>query len=220
MPTLRRPTAVLALAASAILLTGGGAYAYLSISGSGTGLVTLATVKPLVIEQVSVKDLALGRPADLFGTVTNPNDFDASLLGTEITVKVISDADHPDCDIRNFAIEAPSTKAELIKADGVLELDKGSITLLNATTDQAACHGATLKLEYVLKQALTAPTTKASAAPGSVTSTADKSTTPCTSKPTAASSVEPTTGPTSNPTTTSTAMATATATADATSALP
>jgi hypothetical protein len=222
-PTHHRPAAVLALAASTVLFTAGGAYAYWSVSGSGTGQVTVAPVKPLVIEQARVKGLVLGRSADLNGKVTNPNDFEASLLGTEITVKVISDAHHQGCDVRNFAIEAPSTKATLIKSNGTLKLDKGSITMLNTRTDQAACHGATLTLEYRLQQAPKATPAQAPAASGGVTSTTAP-TTPCTTRQTPSSSIGPTAGPTSTIALTSTARATstatATATADASSALP
>jgi len=227
MPTLRRPTAVLALAASAVLLTAGGSYAYWLVSGSGTGLVKVATVKPLVIEQIGVKDLALGRPADLNAKVTNPNHFEASLLGTEVTVTVVADAGHHDCNTANFSIEAPSTRATLIKANGTLRLDKGSITMLNTRTDQAACHGATLTLKYLLTQKPAPSPEKAPVAPGGVTSTAEP-TTPWTTLRTPASSVGPTAGPTSTAASSSTASSasssasssTATATADAANALP
>jgi hypothetical protein len=217
----------LALAASAVLFTAGGAYAYWSVSGGGTGVVTVATVKPLVIDQVRVKDLALGRAEELNGKVTNPNDFEASLLGTLITVKVIPDAHHKDCDVTNFAIEAPSTQATHIRANGTLKLDKGSITMLNTRTDQAACHGATLTLKYLLKQKPATSPEKAPVAPGGVTSTVEP-TTPWTILQTPPSSVGPTAGPTSttasssasSSTATSTASSTATATADAANALP
>jgi hypothetical protein len=157
MRPIHKPTAVVAVAAAAILVTAGGAYGYWTTSGAGAGRVTVATVKPLVIKQVHVKDLALGRPADLHGTVTNPNDFQASLLGTVITVKVTFDGHHHGCDITNFAIRAPSTKATLIEANSTIDLDKGSITMVNKTTDQAACHGATLTLDYRLKQGPATP---------------------------------------------------------------
>jgi hypothetical protein len=191
------------------------------VNGSGTGLVTVATVKPLVIEQVGVTDLVLDRPADLNGTVTNPNDFAATLLGTEITVKVVADAAHHDCDTTNFTIEVPSTDATLIKANGTLELDKGSIVMLNARTDQAACHGATLTLEYLLKQAPKATPTQSPAASGGVTATAEP-TAPSTTVQPPPSPFGPSATPTSTtvPASTTTGPAPATTTAQATSALP
>jgi hypothetical protein len=218
MPTFRRPTAVVAVAVSAVLFTAGGAYAYWSVSGTGTGSVTVATVKPLVIQQADVKDLALGRPADLNGTVTNPNDFEASLLGTEITVKVKFDVDHHDCDVTNFAIVAPSTKATLIRANGTLELDKGSITMLNTTTDQAACHGATLTLDYLLRQAPTVPSAKAPAPASSVPATPEP-TTSTTTPQTPPNTAEPKSTPVT-PVAGSTAATGSTATAEVTTSVP
>jgi hypothetical protein len=162
MHTLSKPIAVVALTASALLVSAGGAYAYWTASGTGTGTVTVASIKPLLIEQVDVKDLALGSPAELHAKVSNPNDFEASLLGTQITVRVIVDVSHRTCDAANFAIAAPSTKAELIKANSSIDLDKGSITLLNTTAQQAACQGATVTLAYQLKQKPSTPPPSAS----------------------------------------------------------
>jgi hypothetical protein len=156
MHQLRNPTAV-ALATTALLLSAGGAYAYWAVNGAGTGTVTVATVKPLVIEQVDVKGLVLGRPAELSGKINNPNDFQASLLGNAISVKVTLDRGHQRCDIANFSITPPSSTAKLIEANGSVELDKGSITLLNTELDQAACQGATLTLDYLLTTQHTPP---------------------------------------------------------------
>jgi hypothetical protein len=205
MRVIGRPTAVMALVASGIVFTAGGAYAYRTAIGAGVGTVSVAAVEPLVIEQTPVNDLALGGPADLTGKVTNPNDFEASLLATVITVKVTADADHPGCDIKNFAVKAPSTKAELIEAKGSIELDKGSITLLNTTLDQAACHGATLTLKYQLTRAPSSPATAVAAVP--------------TASPSSAGSGTATTGPTVCPSP-SVASGTTTAAGPATSAAP
>jgi hypothetical protein len=134
-----------------ILASAGGAHAYWTVSGAGMGTATIATVKPLEIRQTEVKGLVLGRCAELKGKITNPNDFEASLLGTHITVKASVDQDHLGCSLGNFAIQTPSTKPKSILANGEVSFEGGSITLLNTRNDQAACQGATITLEYLLK---------------------------------------------------------------------
>lgn len=111
----------------------------------------MATIKPLVIDAVDIKGLVIERAVPLKGKMSNPNDFEVSLRGTTITVNVTVDKDHRGCDVANFAVVAPSTKSKLIKAKESVKLDEGSITLLNTELDQAACMGATLTLDYLLK---------------------------------------------------------------------
>jgi hypothetical protein len=148
---LRKPSTVVAVAAAAVMFSAGGAYAYWAVTGAGQGTATIATVKQLEIRQTDVRGLTLGRAVELKGKITNPNDFEASLLGTHITVKASADKDHRPCNLENFAIVAPSTKAKSILAKGDANFEEGSITMLNTRYDQAACQGATITLDYLLK---------------------------------------------------------------------
>lgn len=148
---VRKPSMVVALAAAAVIFGAGGAYAYWVVTGAGRGTATVATVKPLEIQQSEVKGLVLGRSAELKGKITNPNDFEASLLGTHITVKASMDKAHLGCSLENFAILTPSTKVKSVLANGEVSFEGGSITLLNTRYDQAACQGATITLDYLLK---------------------------------------------------------------------
>jgi len=100
------------------------------------------------ISQMEVKDLTLGRTSELKGKISNPNDFEASLLGTHITVKATVDKDHHECSLENFAIVTPTTKAKSVLAKGDVSFEGGSITLLNTRSDQATCQGATITLDY------------------------------------------------------------------------
>jgi hypothetical protein len=148
---LRKPSTVVAVAAAVVVFSAGGAYAYWTVTGAGQGTATIATVKPLEIRQTEVKGLVLGRSVELKGKITNPNDFEASLLGTHITLKASVDKPHLGCSLENFAILTPSTKATSILANGEVSFEGGSITLLNTRNDQAACQGATITLDYLLK---------------------------------------------------------------------
>ena len=148
---VRKPSLVVALAAAMVVFSAGGAFAYWMVTGTGQGTATVATVEPLEIRQSEVKGLVLGRSAELKGKITNPNDFEASLLGTYITVKPSVDKDHHGCSLENFAIRTPSTQEKSILANGEVSFGGGSITLLNTRYDQAACQGATITLDYLLK---------------------------------------------------------------------
>lgn len=53
--------------------------------------------------------------------------------------------------LENFAVVTPSTKAKSVLANDAVSFEGGSITLLNARYDQAACQGATITLDYPLK---------------------------------------------------------------------
>lgn len=147
-----RSTAAVILAATAVLGSAGGAYAYWRVSGAGTGTVAVATVTPLEVKQFAVTGLVLGRSVPLTGEVRNPNDFEASLIGTHFTVTPTVDQAHRRCTpATNFEIVAPTTKAKSIPANGTVEFNKGTITLLDTGSDQAVCQGATLTLDYLLK---------------------------------------------------------------------
>ena len=146
----RKPI-VVGLAAAAVVLSGGGAYAYWTTTGSGHSTATVATIKPLDIKAVDVVGLVMGRSAPLTGKISNPNDSEMSLIGTHITVKLSLDRRHVGCGPENFKVTPPSTKATKVPAHGSVNLEPGSMTMLNTTKDQSACQGATVTLDYLLK---------------------------------------------------------------------
>ena len=148
---LHRPATVITVTGLALLLSAGGAYAYWTVTGSGSSTATIATVKPLVITPVDITGMVLGKAVPLTGEVGNPNDFEASLAGTVFTVKVTADRKHRQCGPTNFEIVVPTTTAKTIPAKGTAAFDKGTITLVDDGSDQAACQGATLTLDYLLK---------------------------------------------------------------------
>jgi hypothetical protein len=147
----RRSAATLTIVGLAVLASASSAYAYWTVYGSGTSTATVATVKPLVIDPVDIKDMVIGRPASLNGEVRNPNNFEASLTDVRLTVTMKVDQDHRGCTAKDFTLAPPTTTAKLIKANGKATFDGGTITLIDTGTDQAACQGATLTLDYLLK---------------------------------------------------------------------
>jgi len=148
---VRKPSVVVAVAAAAVVFSAGGAYAYWVVTGAGKGTATVASVKPLEIKQTEVKGLTLGRAVELKGKVTNRNDFEASLIGTHLSVKTGMDPDHRGCDLSNFVVVVPTIKATTIPAGGSADFGAGLITMLNTNSNQAPCQGATVTLDYLLK---------------------------------------------------------------------
>jgi hypothetical protein len=148
---LRRSAATLTLAGLAVLATTSSAYAYWTVSGSGTGTATVTTFKPLVIDPVDIKNMVIGRPAPLKGEVRNPNNFEVSLTGLQLTVKVKADQAHRACvDRKNIRVVAPKITATLIKANDTTSFDGGTITIIAFGAAKTACQGATLTLDYAL----------------------------------------------------------------------
>lgn len=150
---LRRYSAALTLAAAAVLVTAGSALAYWSITGSGTGTATVATVQPLVIEPVAIVGLVIGQPLELEGVVTNPNPFDVSVIETSFSVEGTVDEAHQGCVVSdNFQLLMPSMAATSVLANSSAPFGGGSIMLVDRPdVDQAECQGATITLEYTLR---------------------------------------------------------------------
>lgn len=142
---------VAAITVTMVLLTSGGAaYAYWTTTGSGTSRATVATIKPLEIKMDDVQ-VALNTATKIVGTLSNPNDFEVSLVGTHIFATASVDANHATCGEENFRVVAPTTKAMKLSAGASTVLDPGSITLIETTKDQTACQGASVTLHYMLK---------------------------------------------------------------------
>lgn len=146
-----RKITVTGLAAAVMVFGASGAFAYWTTTGTGHSTATIATTKPLDIKATNLVGLVIERPAPINGEISNPNDFEASLVGTQITVKLSVDKQYVGCGPENFKITPPSTKATKVPARGSVNLDPGSITLVNTAKDQSTCQGATITLNYLLK---------------------------------------------------------------------
>ncbi len=74
------------LAAICLAFPVGGAYAWFSASGAGTGSATAGTMQPVTIDTSSASPasaLLPGDAADVVLTVSNPNDFAVVVVGVE-----------------------------------------------------------------------------------------------------------------------------------------
>ena len=150
---INRPGVVTSLAIAMVLATGGSAYAYWVVNGTGTGTATVASITPLQITQNNVVGLVMDKPIALSGKVKNLNAFEVSLEGTELAVTGTIDTDHAGCVFAdNFALLVPKPNTKSIAANGAINFDGGSITLTNdPKVNQVACQEAIVTLTYTVK---------------------------------------------------------------------
>jgi hypothetical protein len=147
----RKRISAVSIVTALLVFSGGSAFAYWTVNGFGQSTATVAKVKSLVIAPVDIKDMVIGHPASLKGEMRNPNNFDASLTGLDFSVTLKVDQDHRGCTAKDFRILPPTTKAKSIKANATATFEGGTITMIDTGVDQAACQGATLTLDYLLK---------------------------------------------------------------------
>ena len=148
---MSKSVSIVSIAAVAVLVSAGSAYAYWTVPGAGSSTVSVAEIKPLEVDAAEIKNLVIGIAKPITGEVKNPNDFEVSLLDTHITVKVTVDKAHHECGPENFRVEAPTTKAKTIAAKGTAPFKDGSIKMVDTGRNQVACQGAILTLDYLLK---------------------------------------------------------------------
>ncbi|MGV8967112.1 MAG: hypothetical protein ACOH2F_12620 [Cellulomonas sp.] len=144
-------TTVIAVTTAILLGTAGGAYAYWTSTGGGSGTATTAgTATTLVVHQSGTGITGLvpgGAPQDLSGTFTNsdktPNvSIKVKTLNTSVKV------DNQDCDDNDFVI-AGSVK--IIDANNASQSWSGlTIQLVNTAENQDACKGAVATVTYTV----------------------------------------------------------------------
>jgi copper(I)-binding protein len=134
-------------------LCAGGAYAYWTNSGTGTG--TAATDSPaagqLTVSGTAITGLAPGVAAKtLTGTIANSGTSDASVSSLSVTGAV--DAGHAaGCSVANdYTIVQPTLSLTNVPAGGSIPFSSGSIVFKNTASNQNACKGATVTLTYTV----------------------------------------------------------------------
>ena len=151
----KRKTAV---ATAALMLLGGGmAYGYWTVSGTGTGTAATGTTSDLTVVQTStVSGMAPGdSPQTLSGDFDNPNSGPV-YVGT-VTVSIASvtkDAGAPagTCDATDYTLSnaAMTVDAEVPAGSGVGSWTGATIQFNDKATNQDACKNATVNLTYAI----------------------------------------------------------------------
>lgn len=149
MPSLRRNKKIAVLGTICLLMAAGGAYAYWTQGGTGSGTAGTGTTANLTITQTStVAGLAPGAPAQpLSGTITNPND--GTVHVASVTAALSSTGLPAGCTTADYQINDAVSTVDADVASGASANWSGpSIQMVNSATNQDACKTATVTITY------------------------------------------------------------------------
>ena len=141
-------------AGAVLLIAAGGAYAYWTTTGSGTGSATNGTSVGITINQTStITGLYPGGPAvALSGNFDNTNS-GAVYVGT-VTATLVDvtggSGGTPACTTADYTLASPAAtvNADIASGNGVGAWSGPTIQLKNLATNQDACKNATVNLAY------------------------------------------------------------------------
>lgn len=142
---MKRKTLALAVAGGLTVATAGGAYAYWTTTGSGTGSATNASSNgTVVLHAAFANGLTPGGSETV--TYTADNAGTSSLYVGTISATVSIDAGHSTCLASDFTI--PSTTSNTTVAPGATGVAAGTGTLsfANTAANQDGCKGAIVTL--------------------------------------------------------------------------
>ncbi len=155
MNASRRKVTAIIVSTAALLAIGGGAYAYWTLSGSGTGSATTGTVSgSITVNQTSViTDLRPGgSPQTLSGDFDNSDS--SPVYVTSVTVSIDSVVTSPvggSCDATDYTLAGATMAvgAEIPSGTNQGSWSGATIAFDNkAGVNQDDCQGATVNLAY------------------------------------------------------------------------
>jgi hypothetical protein len=172
MRILRSKRGRVALAVVALLATAGGALAYFTTSGSGTGPATVGASSALTIHGTSASTLYPGTSSTVSFTVDNPSpgrqqvgtihlasvkacpsgdSWTGSVCsnsGTEITACETVETGSSDTTTANFWMPDVVANQQLSNGNGQTVTTTGTLTMNNLNSSQNSCQNANLTLNF------------------------------------------------------------------------
>jgi hypothetical protein len=149
---MRKRIVLLAAPVIAASLGAGTAYAYFTSSGSGTGSASTGNMQPVTVAASTgtpSTPLLPGGSGDVTMTVTNPNDFDVTLVGVTSTGDVTADGDHSGCTTTGVSFVSPTDLSTTIPADGATQVDLPAAATMSAASS-SGCQGATFSIPVTI----------------------------------------------------------------------
>jgi hypothetical protein len=155
---LPRKRLALAVTCALLLLGAGGALAYWSVQGTGTGAASSSTTTPILANQTStIQGLAPGRPPQtLSGNFSNPNSGPIYVTNVVASISgVAKAAGAPDgtCDASDYTLtNATMPVGAEVAPGGSVGSWAGATIAFNdkAGVNQDACAGARIDLAYAV----------------------------------------------------------------------
>lgn len=146
--TRKKKVALLAFSTGVLLLAGGAAVAYWSITGSGSSTASTGTVVSVAVNQTStVSGLAPGLAAQpLSGNFDNPNS--GPVYVASVTA-VVSGTNQAGCTATDYTIAGTATVgAQIASGAGVGSWSGLTIQFNNKATNQDVCKNAQVTISY------------------------------------------------------------------------
>jgi O-acetylhomoserine/O-acetylserine sulfhydrylase-like pyridoxal-dependent enzyme len=147
---IRKTRVQVAIGGVALLVVAGGAYAYFTSSGGGTGAATVGTSTPIVVHGTSASTLYPGTSSVVSFTVDNASP-GAQFVNKIQLASVAADASHPTCATvlnTDFSMPDVTVARDFATGLGQTVTQTGTITMADTGISQDGCKGATLTLTF------------------------------------------------------------------------
>ena len=137
-----------------VLFAAAGAYAYFTQTGTGDGTAATGSGTGVVVIQTStVTELTPGSAAQpLSGNFNNPNPGTVRVVSVTASLQSVTGGagGTPACTIADYQINNPTAAVNLTIAagNGVGSWSGPTIQMLDPNTNQDACKGATVNVQY------------------------------------------------------------------------
>ena len=143
--------AVFALTTALLVVVAGGAYAYFTTTGSGTGTAAVGSSSAVTLHATITGSLYPGSSSPVTFTVDNPSS-GKQRVGTISLASITADASHSECSTvitggtPDFTMPAVAVNATFGSGSGQAVTPTGTLTMNETNVSQDKCQGATLTL--------------------------------------------------------------------------
>ncbi len=151
MKLITKRRAFFALTAALVVAVAGGAYAYFTTSGSGTGTAAVGSSSAVTLHATVTGSLYPGTSSPVSFTVDNPSS-GKQRVGTITLASITVDAGHSECSTvitggtPDFTMAAVAVNATFASGNAQAVTPTGSLSMNETGTNQDKCQGATLTL--------------------------------------------------------------------------
>jgi hypothetical protein len=151
MKILTRRRAFFALTAVLVVAVAGGAFAYFTTSGTGTGTAAVGSSSAITLHATVTGSLYPGSSSPVAFTVDNPSS-GKQRVGTISLLSITPDASHSECSTvisggkPDFTMAAVTANQTFAGGNGQAVTATGTLAMNETGVSQDKCQGATLTL--------------------------------------------------------------------------
>lgn len=151
MKLITKRRAFFALTATLVVAVAGGAYAFFTTSGTGTGTASVGSSTAVTLHATVTGSLYPGTSSPVSFTVDNPSS-GKQRVGTISLASITVDGAHSECSTvitgggADFTMPAVAVSATFASGNGQAVSPTGTLTMNETNANQDKCQGATLTL--------------------------------------------------------------------------